>query len=62
MCVENILEKFYNLRRIYHSISDNDKYKLGLNKEPRFREINSKINDIYIGAKKAKTKEDNYKT
>ena len=62
LCVENILEKFYNLRRIYHSISDSDKNKLGLNKEPRFREINSKINDIYIEAKKAKTKKDNYNT
>ena len=62
LCVENILEKFYNLRRIYHSISDNDKYKLGLNKEHKFREINSKINDIYIELKKAKSKNDNFNT
>ena len=62
MCVENILEKLYNLRRIYHSISDNDKYKLGLNKEPKFRQINSKINDIYIELEKAKSKQDNYNT
>ena len=62
MCVENILGKFYNLRRIYYSISDSDKYKLGLNEEPKFREINSKINEIYFGARKAKTKQDNYKT
>ena len=62
MCVENILEKFYNLRRIYHSISDIDKYKLGPNEEPKFREINSKINDIYFGARRIKTKQDKYKT
>ena len=62
LCVENILEKFYNLRRIYHSISDVDKYKLGLIKEPKFRQINSKINDIYIGLTKEKSKNDNYNT
>ena len=52
MCVETILEKFYNLGRIYKSIIDIEKYNLGLIKEPRFREINSLINDIYYKNKK----------
>ena len=52
MCVETILEKFYNLGRIYKSIIDIEKYNLGLIKEPRFREINSLINDIHYKNKK----------
>ena len=47
MCIENILEKFYNLGRIYKSILKEERYNLGLNKEPRFREINSIIFSIY---------------
>ena len=46
MCVETILERFYNLRRIYNSILDNEKYNLGLTKEPKFRELISLINAI----------------
>jgi len=47
MCVETILEKFYNLSRIYNSILEMEKNNLGLNKEPRFREINTIVNSIY---------------
>ena len=52
MCVEIILEKFYNLSRIYNSILEQEKNNLGLNKEPRFREINSIINSIHEKEKK----------
>ena len=62
MCIENVLEKFYNLRRIYQTINDVDKYKLGLNQEPRFREINSKINEICYSNKKVNIKNNNDKT
>ena len=47
MCVEIILEKFYNLSRIYNSILEMEKNNLGLCKEPRFREINTIVNSIY---------------
>ena len=47
MCIENILEKFYNLVRIYKSILEEERNNLGLNKDPRFREINSIIYSIY---------------
>ena len=47
MCIENILEKFYNLDRIYKSILEEERNNLGLNKDPRFREINSIIYSIY---------------
>ena len=57
MCVEIILEKFYNLSRIYNSILEQEKNNLGLNKEPRFREINSIINSIH-GKEKKNNKED----
>ena len=46
MCVETILERFYNLLRIYSSILDIEKNNLGLNKEPRFRKVKTIINDI----------------
>ena len=46
MCVETILQRFYNLRRIYNTILDNEKYNLGLIKEPKFRELISLINII----------------
>jgi len=46
MCVETILQRFYNLRRIYNTILDNEKYNLGLIKEPKFRELISLINAI----------------
>ena len=46
MCVETILERFYNLLRIYSSILDLEKNNLGLNKEPRFRKVKTIINDI----------------
>ena len=52
MCVDIILEKFYNLSRIYNSILEQEKNNLGLNKEPRFREINSIINSIHEKEKK----------
>ena len=48
MCIENILEKFYNLVRIYKSILEEERYNLGLNKDPRFREINSIIYFLII--------------
>ena len=48
MCIENILEKFYNLGRIYRSILEEEKYNLGLYKEPKFKEINSIIYTIYL--------------
>ena len=47
MCVENILEKFYNLGRIYKSFLKEESNNLGLNNEPKFRELNSIINTIY---------------
>ncbi len=47
MCIENILEKFYNLGRIYKSILKEERYNLGLNKEQKFREINSIIYSLY---------------
>ena len=52
MCIENILEKFYNLGRIYRAILEEEKYNLGLYKEPKFREINSIIYTIYNECKK----------
>ena len=52
MCIENILEKFYNLGRIYRAILKEEKYNLGLYKEPKFREINSIIYTIYNECKK----------
>ena len=52
MCIENILEKFYNLGRIYRAILEEEKYNLGLYKEPKFREINSIIYTIYNVCKK----------
>ena len=47
MCIEKILEKFYNLGRIYKSILKEERYNLGLNKEQKFREINSIIYSLY---------------
>ena len=47
MCVENILEKFYSLGKIYKSFLKEESNNLGLNNEPKFRELNSIINTIY---------------
>ena len=57
MCVETILERFYNLGRIYKSITDIEKYDLGLNKDSRFREINSIIYDIKLRKNESRKKE-----
>ena len=57
MCVETILERFYNLGRIYKSITDIEKYDLGLNKDSRFREINSIIYDIKLSKNESRKKE-----
>ena len=46
MCIEIIIERFYNLFNIYNSINDSEKYNLGLNKLQKFREINSIIFNI----------------
>ena len=46
MCIEIIIERFYNLLNIYYSISDLEKYNLGLNKLQNFKEINSIIYNI----------------
>ena len=46
MCVDSIIEKFYRLLRIYNSFAEAEKYNLGLNKEPKFRDINSIIYSI----------------
>ena len=43
MCIDTIIEKFYRLLRIYNSFAEAEKYNLGLNKEPKFRDINSII-------------------
>ena len=51
MCVDTIIEKFYRLSRIYNSFPETEKYNLGLNKEPKFREINKVIYSI-INTKK----------
>ena len=57
MCVETILERFYNLGRIYKSITDIEKYDLGLSKDSRFREINSIIYDIKLRKNESRKKE-----
>ena len=59
MCVETILQRFYNLNRIYDAILDIEKYNLGLNKDRRFREINNIINIIYNQSKKSYIKNNN---
>lgn len=59
MCVETIVGKFYNLGRIYSSIIDIEKYNLGLNKEPKFIELNSIINSIHNQMKKSNIKYNN---
>ena len=46
MSIEIILERFYNLIRIYDSILESEKNNLGLNKEPRFRKLKSIIQMI----------------
>ena len=46
MCIETIIERFYNLLNIYYSIRDLEKYNLGLNKMQNFKEINSIIYNI----------------
>ena len=61
MCVETILQRFYNLNRIYDAILDIEKYNLGLNKDQRFREINNIINIIYNQSKKSYIKKNNNK-
>ena len=57
MSVETILERFYNLGRIYKAITDIEKYNLGLNKDSRFKEINSIIYDIILRMNKSRKKE-----
>ena len=57
MCVETILERFYNLGRIYKSITDIEKYNLGLIKDSRFREINSIIYDMKLRKNESRKKE-----
>ena len=57
MCVETILERFYNLGRIYKSITDIEKYDLGLSKDSRFREINSIIYDMKLRKNELRKKE-----
>ena len=57
MSVETILERFYNLGRIYKAIIDIEKYNLGLNKDSRFKEINSIIYDIILRMNKSRKKE-----
>ena len=46
MSIETIIERFYNLLNIYYSISESEKYNLGLNKVQNFKEINSIIYNI----------------
>ena len=59
MSMETIIEKFYSLQRIYKSIIDIEKYDLGLQKESKFRKINSLINDIYNQMRKSVIKDEN---
>ena len=56
MCVDTILEKFFRLLRIYNSFAEAEKYSLGLNKEPKFRDINSIIYSIIKKNNKGKEK------
>ena len=46
MCIETILERLYNLNRIYNSILETEKYNLGLKNDPRFQKLNSILNNI----------------
>ena len=59
MCVETILEKFYNLGRIYDSIIDKEKSNVGLNLEQKIKELNNIINLVYNQMKKDDIKENN---
>ena len=46
MCIETILERFYNLNRIYNSIMDIEKNNLGLKNDQRFQKLNAILKDI----------------
>ena len=59
MCIETILQKFYNLERIYNELLDINKYDLGLNKNQKFRQLNSIINVLNNEIKKQNNKLDN---
>ena len=60
MSVENILERFYNAKRINKSNIDVEKNDLTLYKESKFREINSIINGIYNKMRSSKLKKVSY--
>ena len=46
MCIETILERFYNLNRIYNSIMEMEKNNLGLKNDQRFQKLNAILKDI----------------
>ena len=63
MCVETILERFYNLGAIYNTIIEEEKHNLSFYKSKRFQNINSIINEIINQIKIPKpNNDDKYKT
>jgi len=63
MCVETILERFYNLGAIYNTIIEEEKHNLSFYKPKRFQNINSIISEIINQIKIPKpNNDDKYKT
>ena len=46
MCIERILERFYNLEKLSNHFSDSKMEKLNMNKNKRFKGTKKLVNDI----------------